>query len=86
MGQFCSRETQLKYFEMQLTPLVPPLGLPLFLHCRTGDAAKDILELLNKHSSLLPTIPGVVHSFDGSLEDAKKFMDLGFYIVSMGVL
>jgi TatD DNase family protein len=78
--QFCSRDVQLRYFEMQLTGLAGPLRLPLFLHCRTSDAAQDLVSLLERHRNILPTPPGVVHSFDGSLEDAKKFIALGFYI------
>eukprot|EP00931_Biecheleriopsis_adriatica_P100729 TRINITY_DN75982_c0_g1_i1.p1 TRINITY_DN75982_c0_g1~~TRINITY_DN75982_c0_g1_i1.p1 ORF type:complete len:407 (+),score=86.53 TRINITY_DN75982_c0_g1_i1:179-1222(+) len=78
--QFCPREVQLKYFEWQLTGIVAPLGLPLFLHCRTGEAATDLLALLSKHRASLPSSPGVVHSFDGSLEDAQGFIDMGFYI------
>merc|ERR1719446_197256 len=63
---FCPRDVQLRYFEMQLTGLAGPLGLPLFLHCRTGEAAQDLLLLLEKHRGLLANPPGVVHSFDGS--------------------
>lgn len=77
---FCPRDLQLKYFEMQLISLAGPLGLPLFLHCRTSEAAQDLVQLLNKHRNLLPTPPGVVHSFDGSVEDASRFIELGFYI------
>lgn len=78
--EFCTRETQLRCFELHLTALAAPLGLPLFLHCRTGDAARDMLGLLEKHQALLTTPPGVVHSFDGALEDAQQFIALGFYI------
>lgn len=77
---FCDRETQLKYFELQLTELAGPLRKPLFLHCRTAEAAADLQVLLRKHRDLLPTLPGVVHSFDGTIEDARAFMELGFYI------
>jgi len=45
-----------------------------------GDAEADLLELLRKHRALLPSPPGAVHSFDGSLEDALRFIELGFYI------
>lgn len=78
--EFCPRDVQLKYFELQLTGLAAPLRLPLFLHCRTSEAAADLLSLLSKHRASLPTPPGVVHSFDGSLEDANKFIALGFFI------
>lgn len=77
---FCNRETQLKYFELQLIELAGPLRKPLFLHCRTAEAAADLQVLLRKHRALLPTLPGVVHSFDGAIEDARAFMELGFHI------
>lgn len=78
--QFCPRETQLKYFQRQLADLAIPLQKPLFLHCRTSDAAKDLLKILTEARSELPSCPGVVHSFDGNIEDARSFIQLGFFI------
>lgn len=78
--QFCPRETQLKYFERQLLGLAIPLQKPLFLHCRTREAASDLISFLTKVRKELPACPGVVHSFDGSLEDAQRFLELGFFI------
>jgi len=78
--QFCSKDVQLKFFERQLVELAAPLGLPLFLHCRTGEAAQDLASILEKHVARLPERPGAVHSFDGSLEDAMRFVKLGFCI------
>lgn len=49
-------------------------NVPLFLHCR--NAAEDLYEILCK----FPDSKGVVHSFDGTLEESNKFIDLGFYI------
>lgn len=49
-------------------------NLPLFLHCR--NSADDLYEILNKY----PNLRGVVHSFDGSIEEAKRFTDKGLYI------
>lgn len=71
--QFCSKEIQLKYFELQIT-LSKNFNLPLFLHCR--NAAEDLYNILVKY----PGLKGVVHSFDSSVEEAKKFLDLGLYI------
>lgn len=78
--QFCPRDVQLRYFERQLFELAIPLQKPLFLHCRTSEAAQDLQKLLTKVRSKLPECPGVVHSFDGSLEDAQSFIQLGFFI------
>jgi len=73
---FCPKETQKKYFELQLT-LAESTGLPLFLHCR--NAAHDLIELLVKHKDKVKA-GGVVHSFDGTLENACKFIQMGFFI------
>lgn len=70
--QFCSKEVQKKYFEWQLK-LSEQLNLPLFLHCRA--AADDLYAILINFKT-----KGVVHSFDGTLDEAKRFLDLGYYI------
>ncbi|KRT82833.1 hypothetical protein AMK59_3356, partial [Oryctes borbonicus] len=70
--QFCPVDVQKKYFELQLS-LSEEFRLPLFLHCR--NAAGDLYEILCKYN-----LRGVVHSFDGTIEEAKKFIELGYYI------
>ncbi|KAK4336730.1 hypothetical protein RND71_043631 [Anisodus tanguticus] len=72
---FCSKTTQYKYFEKQLN-LVKKTKLPMFLHCR--NAEDDFKEVLKKYDGQL--FGGVVHSFDGKLEDAKEYINLGYYI------
>ncbi|KAG8034789.1 hypothetical protein G9C98_007865 [Cotesia typhae] len=72
---FCSKDTQKKYFEMQLS-LCSTLKLPMFLHCR--NAADDFVSILRKHKDKLTE--GVVHSFDGNPEDANSILQLGLYI------
>jgi TatD DNase family protein len=72
--QFCNKDVQLKYFEKQLC-LSTKYNLPLFLHCRA--AADDLISILSRHKDLPG---GVVHSFDGTIEDAHKIIDLGFFI------
>ena len=64
-----------RYFKLQLD-LVRSSGLPMFLHCR--NAASDLIEILSEARDDLKG--GVVHSFDGSAEEAKTILDLGFYI------
>ncbi|XP_011691122.1 PREDICTED: putative deoxyribonuclease TATDN1 [Wasmannia auropunctata] len=72
---FCPKETQKKYFELQLS-LCSTLKLPMFLHCR--NASDDFVRILRKHKNELT--PGVVHSFDGNPEDANSILQLGLYI------
>ncbi|CAH1163608.1 unnamed protein product [Phaedon cochleariae] len=71
--KFCSKDVQKRYFELQLT-MCETVNLPLFLHCR--NAADDLYEILVKY----PKLRGVVHSFDGSVVEAKRFIDLGLFI------
>ncbi|XP_037502270.2 deoxyribonuclease TATDN1-like, partial [Rhipicephalus sanguineus] len=74
--QFCERETQLRYLELQLQLVRPCGNLPLFLHCRK--AAPDLLDVLTRNRGLFTG--AVVHSFDGSKEEAAAFLDLGLFI------
>lgn len=73
---FCEKDTQKKYFEQQLK-LAEKYQLPLFLHCR--NAHDDFIEILTRNLNKIPK-RGVVHTFDGSLEDAQALIELGFYI------
>ncbi|GJQ66530.1 hypothetical protein Trydic_g4516 [Trypoxylus dichotomus] len=70
--QFCPANIQQKYFELQLS-LSEEFGLPLFIHCR--NAAEDLHQILSKYK-----LNGVVHSFDGTIDEANKFIELGYYI------
>lgn len=72
---FCPKEAQIKNFALQFE-VAEKTKLPLFLHCR--NAATDLLEILNRHRDSYTS--GVVHSFDGTYEEAKSFLDLGLYI------
>ncbi|XP_063696946.1 deoxyribonuclease TATDN1 [Culicoides brevitarsis] len=74
--QFCEKETQKKYFEKQLD-LADKFELPLFLHCRA--AHDDLFEILSRNKEKIRK-GGVVHTFDGTLEQARAFMEMGLYI------
>lgn len=64
------RERQIALFEMQLE-IAREYSLPCFIHCR--NAFEDVY-------SRVDGIAGVVHSFDGSAEQARSFIGKGLYI------
>uniref|UniRef100_T1ILX7 Deoxyribonuclease TATDN1 n=1 Tax=Strigamia maritima TaxID=126957 RepID=T1ILX7_STRMM len=73
--EFCDVEKQKKYLKKQLV-LSERSKLPLFLHCRK--AAMDLCEILRENRDCFEF--GVVHSFDGTKQEAKEFLDMGLYI------
>lgn len=74
--KFCDKETQKTYFEEQLK-LAEQFELPLFLHCRA--AHDDLFNILERNKEKIKK-GGVVHTFDGTLDQAKAFIDMGLYI------
>lgn len=67
--------------------LAEKVGKPLIIHCR--DAHKDMLEILDKFyppAGKLNSPAGIMHFFTGTLEQALKYIDLGFYISFSGVV
>eukprot|EP00560_Eucampia_antarctica_P002668 CAMPEP_0197832748 /NCGR_PEP_ID=MMETSP1437-20131217/15955_1 /TAXON_ID=49252 ORGANISM="Eucampia antarctica, Strain CCMP1452" /NCGR_SAMPLE_ID=MMETSP1437 /ASSEMBLY_ACC=CAM_ASM_001096 /LENGTH=307 /DNA_ID=CAMNT_0043436301 /DNA_START=275 /DNA_END=1198 /DNA_ORIENTATION=- len=80
--EFCPVDVQKRGFIAQLN-IALQIGLPLFLHNR--DTGTDLLDILKEHYFSKDTennfiLGGVVHSFDDTLELARKFIDLGLYI------
>ena len=73
---FCDKETQKKFFTKQFE-LVRALDLPLFLHER--NCMNDFVDILNQVDPE-HTLRGCVHSFTGTIEEAKRLLDIGFYI------
>ena len=71
------QKRQKQRFEEQLG-LVKQTDKTVVLHCR--DAHQDMLGVLTQG------LKGVVHSFTGTLEEAKKYLDLGFYLGFNGIL
>lgn len=63
--------TQLFYFEAQLE-LASQADLPVIVHAR--QAVEDVILSIKKG----PATRGVVHSFNGSLQQAGKLIDLGY--------
>ncbi|MEK7194680.1 MAG: TatD family hydrolase [Patescibacteria group bacterium] len=76
------KKKQRERFEKQIE-LAVETGKPLIIHCR--DAHDDMTEIL-KNNLLRLKSGGVIHSFTGKLSDAKKYIDLGFYIGLNGII
>lgn len=78
------KEKQKEVFLQQLD-LAKELNLPVILHCRM--AHEDLIEILSyKLQAINYKLTGVIHCFTGSLEQAKKYIDLGFYIGINGII
>lgn len=73
-----SKEKQIILFEKQLE-LAEELNLPVVIHSR--DAVLDTMNCIKKYK-----VRGVMHCFSGSLETAKEYINLGFYLGIGGVL
>lgn len=72
------KEKQKEAFLKQLD-LAKELNLPAILHCRM--AHQDLLDIIEKEN-----FKGVIHCFTGNLEEAKRYIDLGFYIGLNGII
>lgn len=73
------RDVQQEVFVKQLL-LARRLDVPAVFHVR--DAHGDVLSILREHRHELPA--GVVHCYSGSVESAREYLDLGFYISFAG--
>jgi len=57
---------------------------PVVVHHRKTQS--ELLQVLKKYRDKLPEIPGVIHAFSGSYEQAKAWADLGFKLGVGGTL
>lgn len=72
------RSVQKKFFKRQVK-LAIELGLPIVVHSR--EAASDTLSVLQEYGN----VGGVIHCFSYSVEMAREFVKLGYYIGIGGV-
>ncbi|OGQ34167.1 MAG: hydrolase TatD [Deltaproteobacteria bacterium RIFCSPLOWO2_01_FULL_38_9] len=72
-------DIQKQRFEEQVC-LAKELNLPISIHCR--EAFQNIIDILNRSQYF----KGVFHCFTGSLAEAKKALDMGFYISISGIV
>ncbi len=70
---------QKHWFERQLD-LASELDLPVSIHSR--EAAQDTFDIIKKSN----VRKGVIHAYSGSVEMAKDYIDMGFYIGVGGVV
>ena len=73
---FCEKEVQMHGFIKQIE-LANLYGLPMFLHNR--NTGGDFVDVVRQHRSQI-RCGGVVHSFDGGLDEMNQLVDMGFYI------
>jgi TatD DNase family protein len=59
-------------------------GLPLVVHTR--DAEEDTAEILTRAVQGKGGVTGVLHCFTGSLDLARKALDLGFFVSLSGIV
>ncbi|MHC5373468.1 TatD family hydrolase [Enterococcus sp. LJL120] len=75
------KEVQEKVFRRQIA-IAKEFGLPISIHMR--DAIEDTYRVLQDEG--VQAIGGIMHSFSGDGEWAKKFLDLGMHISFSGVV
>ena len=73
-----NKEEQKKLFEIQLK-LAEKYNVPVIVHSR--DATEDTINILKKYK-----VKGIIHSFSGSLEVAKQYINMGFLLGINGVV
>ena len=71
------RDIQKYWFARQME-LAKELDLPVVIHSR--DATEDTIKICKDH----PVKTGVIHCFSGSVETAKIYLDMGYYISFAG--
>lgn len=76
---YSPRDVQKEVFLKQLR-LAYDMEAPAVFHVR--DAHGDMLDLLRAHRSELPQ--GVLHCYSGSVESAREYLDMGFYLSFAG--
>ena len=73
-----TREQQLELFAQQLEE-ARKRDLPVVIHTR--EAAADTVSLLREIPSR-----GIIHCFTGTTDEARAFLDLGFYVSISGIV
>lgn len=75
---YSPREKQVAVFERQLD-IAEGLKKPVMIHIR--DAHKEAKEILKKKA-----LRGIIHCFSGTIQDAKEYISMGYYISIPGTV
>ncbi|MDR1488238.1 MAG: TatD family hydrolase [Holosporales bacterium] len=75
------KESQKKLFENMLSLSEKRSSLPYIIHAR--DCYPDILDIIMGSNK---NLTGVFHCYTDSLENAKKILDMGFYLSFTGII
>ena len=73
------RETQ-KIFLARFLELAQESHLPVIIHCR--EAFSDFFDIFDRYAPL----PGVLHCFTGTQEEARKVLDRGLFLSLSGIV
>ncbi len=79
---YTPRKLQYEAFEAQLDA-ASKRGLPVIIHAR--DALKECIEIIEGFSNKRD-LHGVFHCFSGDVEEARRVLDLDFFISFTGVI
>ena len=79
--EFSPRDVQQDWFVEQLE-LAKELELPIIVHTR--EALEDTYNILKDYGKGL--VGGVIHSYNGSVEMAERFVEMGFHIGIGGMI
>lgn len=74
-------DIQKKWFVRQMD-LAKETGLPIIVHSR--DAAKDTMDIMKAERA--DNLKGVIHCYSYSKEQAKEYMNMGYYLGIGGVV
>jgi len=79
---FSPREVQQSVFQQQLK-IAAEARKPIVIHTR--EAWDDTFQLLEEHWKPVG-LPGIMHCFSGGLTEARRSLDLGFYLSFGGIV
>lgn len=74
-------DVQKRVFRRQIA-IAKEINLPITIHNR--EATEDTYQILKEEG--VPQAGGIMHSFGGDVEEAKRFLDLGMHLSFSGVL